>query len=76
MLKVRLQKNCTVCAGHEGGAESVIHAMFSILQEENVEAVLLINASNACNPLNRQVEFNNIRILCPRASVNLHLYSP
>ena len=43
-----------VCAGHQAGAESAIHAMCSTFQEENTEGVLLIDASNAFNSSNRQ----------------------
>ena len=57
-----------VCAGHQAGAESAIHAMCSIFQDENTEGVLLIDASNAFNSLNRQVALHNIQVLCPRAS--------
>ena len=60
-----------VCAGHQAGAESAIHAMCSIFQEENTEGVLLIDASNAFNSLNRQVALHNIQVLCPRASLIL-----
>ena len=58
-----------VCAGHKAGSEAAIHAMHEIFQEGNSQGVLLIDASNAFNSLNRQVALHNIRILCPRASI-------
>ena len=45
--------------------------MCSIFQEENTEGVLLIDASNAFNSLNRQVVLHNIQMLCPKASMIL-----
>ncbi|XP_031551225.1 uncharacterized protein LOC116288561 [Actinia tenebrosa] len=42
-----------VCAGHSGGAEAAIHAMSQIFSEEDTDAVLLIDASNAFNQMNR-----------------------
>ena len=60
-----------VCAGHQAGAEAAIHAMQTIFQEENTEGVLLIDASNAFNSMNRAVTLHNIQIICPRASVTL-----
>ena len=63
-----------VCAGHQAGAKSAIHAMSSFFQEENTEGVLLINASNAFNSLNRQVALHNIQVLCSRASLILITY--
>ena len=43
--------------------------MHEIFQEDNSQGVLLIDASNAFNSLNRQVALHNIQILCPRASI-------
>ena len=60
-----------VCAGHQAGAKSAIYAMCLIFQEEISEGVLLIDASNDFNSLNRQVALHNIQVLCPRASLIL-----
>ena len=53
------------CAGHEGGCEAIIHSMRSMFEDESCEAVLLVDASNAFNPINRQVFLHNIAIICP-----------
>ena len=50
------------CAGHGAGAEAVIHAMRKIFQEESTDSVILINASNTFNFLNRSVAIHNIQI--------------
>ena len=47
-----------VCAGHKSGSEAAIHA-------DETDAVLLIDASNAFNALNRTAALHNIRVLCP-----------
>ena len=57
-----------VCAGHEAGCEAAIHAMHSIFKEEETEAVLLVDAANAFNSINRQVFLHNISIICPSIS--------
>ena len=57
-----------VCAGHEAGCEAAIHAMHSIFQEQSTEAVLLVDASNAFNSVNRSVFLHNIAIICPAIS--------
>ena len=49
----------------KGGAEAAIHAMKKIFQHESTEAVILVDASNAFNSLNRQAALHNIRITCP-----------
>ena len=51
-----------VCAGHKSGNEAAIHAIF---HADETDAVLLIDASNAFNALNRTAALNNIRVLCP-----------
>ena len=60
-----------LCAGQDGGSEAAIHAMRSIFQNESSEAVLLVDASNAFNNLNRQVALRNIQHLCPTLSTIL-----
>ena len=37
------------CAGQEGGVEAAIYAAREIFQMESTEAVLLIDAENACH---------------------------
>ena len=54
-----------VCAGHKSGSEAAVHAMRSIFDADDIDAVLLINASNAFNSLNRAATLHNITVLCP-----------
>ena len=54
-----------VCAGHEAGCAAEIHAMHTIFEDEKTEAVLLVDAANAFNSVNRQVFLHNISIICP-----------
>ena len=62
-----------MCADHEAGAEAAIHAMQQIRDEESIEGILLIDASNAFNSLNRRVALHNIQIVCPRpATINTY----
>ena len=53
------------CAGLQSGIEASIHAMKSIFDEEDTEAILLVDADNAFNNLNRQAALKNIKDLCP-----------
>ena len=57
-----------LCAGQIAGTEAAIHAMRSIYSNEDTKAVLLVDASNAFNSLNRQVGLRNARLLCPSLS--------
>ena len=52
-----------MCAGDR--SEDAVHAMHSIFEEEETDAALLIDASNAFNALNRAVALHNIRVLFP-----------
>ena len=56
------------CAGHSAGAEAAIHGMKEFFLEEGTDAVLLIDASNAFNCMNRQVALHNIQITCIEAA--------
>ena len=60
------------CAGMESGVEAAIHAMSSIFEEEECEAVLLVDAENAFNRLNREVALHNIQRTCPPLFRYLH----
>ena len=54
-----------VCAGQISGVEAAIHSMHDVYDLEETEAVLLIDAENAFNLINRKVMLHNISILCP-----------
>ena len=54
-----------MCAGHESGSEAAIHALREIFEHDNSDAVLLVDASNAFNALNRATALHNIIVLFP-----------
>ena len=49
----------------ESGSEAAIHAMHDIFKDDGTEAILLIDAENAFNVINRKVMLKNISVLCP-----------
>ena len=53
-----------VCAGHKSGSEAAVHAMNSLFQHKDTDAVLLVDESNAFNSLNRAAALHNIRVVC------------
>ena len=53
-----------VCAGHNAGAEAATHAMSQVFEEEGTHGILLIDASNAFNQMNRSAALRNIQITC------------
>ena len=54
-----------VCAGPKSRAEAAIHVMHDISDADDTDAVLLIDASNAFNSLNRASALHNVAVLCP-----------
>ena len=54
-----------LCAGQRAGCEAAVHALSSIFSDDNCDAILLIDADNAFNRINRKVMLHNIRIICP-----------
>ena len=54
-----------LCAGQKSGCEAAAHAMREIYQEEETDAILLVDASNAFNCLNREAMLNNVQYICP-----------
>ena len=48
------------CAGLPGGIEASIHAMMRIFNDEETDAILLVDARNAFNAMNRQAALHNI----------------
>ena len=53
-----------VCAGHSAESEAATHAMNQVFNEEGADGVLLIDATNAFNQMNRAMAMHNIRITC------------
>ena len=58
-----------MCAGHESGCKAAIHAMSQIFNEKDSEAVLLIDASNFFNAVNRKLFLHNVSVICPEITV-------
>lgn len=61
-----------VCAGQEGGCEAAVHAIRRIFEQDDTEAVMLVDAENAFNKVNREVFLHNIKVICPSISTYVH----
>ena len=53
------------CARHRACEEAAIHTVRNVFENESTDAVLLIDAPNASNRMNRAVALHNIQITCP-----------
>ena len=54
-----------LCAGHKSGCEAAVHTMREIYNDSSTDGVLLVDASNAFNSLNRQTALRNVKGRCP-----------
>ena len=54
-----------MCLGQKSGIEHAIHALRQRFLEDRTEGIILIDARNAFNSLNRDLALKNIRKLCP-----------
>jgi hypothetical protein len=61
-----------LCVGRNADCEAAIHAMQKFFECNNIEAVILIDANNAFNHLNRSVTLWNTQFICP----SLSIYAP
>ena len=69
--------DCTgslVCAGQEVGTETAVNSLNSMYRDENNDAVLLVDASNAFKPLNGEAFLHNISYICPAISTFVKNY--
>jgi len=60
-----VNSSCKVqmCSGQSSGSEAAIHAMRDLFEEEESETVLLVDAANAFNSIDRNAFLHNINIL-------------
>ena len=67
-LKLDLQDATGIlqtCNGVSSGIEAAVHAMRRTFNDDSCEAILLVDASNAFNSLNRAAAIHNLQHLCP-----------
>ena len=62
---LRATRSLQLCVGHQSGCEAAVHAMKSIFQEDETEAVIFVDATNAFSNLNRRVALLNVHSTCP-----------
>ena len=63
--------NMQLCLGQKCGIEHAIHLLCHIFDDPENEAILLIDAKNAINGLNRRTALENVKALCPSLHIAL-----
>ena len=63
--------NMQLCLGQKSGIEHAIHSLRHSFDDPENEAILLIDAKNAFNVLNRRTALENVKALCPSLHVAL-----
>ena len=74
-LKTDIQVACgtlQTAAGIPSGIEATVHAVKDIFDDEGTDAVILVDADNAFNRLNRNMALRNIGFSCPSIACYLH----
>ena len=54
-----------LCAGQSAGVEAAVHAMRDFYEDDKSEGVLLVDADNAFNRINREAVLWNTQFVCP-----------
>lgn len=54
-----------LCAGQDSGCEAAVHSIRRLFDDPSSEAILLVDAENAFNSLNRHIALCNTLHLCP-----------
>ena len=54
--------------GQDAGSEAAIHAIYYTFNEDDSETVLMVNAWNAFNSINREAFLYNTKVLCPASA--------
>ena len=71
VTKHRIQEcagSLQLCAGQEAGIEAAVHALREVFADDATDGLLLVDASNAFNSINREALLHNINVLCPALS--------
>ena len=55
-----------LCAGQGAGCEATIHAMHKIFESNDTEAILIVDAENAFNSINRKVCYITLNTCVPQ----------
>ena len=64
-----------IATGLQSGGKAAIHSMKQIFDDKKTDAVILVDASNAFNSLNRNAALHNIQLLCPQFStISINTY--
>ena len=64
-----------IATGLQSGGKAAIHSMKQIFDDKKTDPVILVDASNAFNSLNRNAALHNIQLLCPQFStISINTY--
>ncbi len=68
VLKPDIMQSCgsiQTCSGVESGIEAAVHAMSDKFKQEDTQAMILVDASNAFNSMNRNAALLAVKHRCP-----------
>ena len=62
---LKATRSLQLCAGQDAGSEAAIHAVYDMFNEDDAEVVLMVDASNDFNSINREAFLHNTKVLYP-----------
>ena len=68
-----------LCAGFASGCEGTFHAMKAIIEENETEGMIFVDASNTFNKINQEATLFNCQTICPTLApilINTHREPP
>ena len=65
-----------LCAGQNAGCEAAVHAMHKLFQDSSTDAVILVDAKNAFNNINRRVALFVRQLRTVRFNFHFHVLPP
>ena len=57
--------NANLCGGQEAAVQAIFHAVTELFEGDECDAVLLADANQGYQRLNRKVALHNLNIICP-----------
>ena len=71
---IQTSSRVQLCSGQEAGCEAAIYSMRQLFDDEETEAILLVDAADAFNSINRIALLRNINMLCPCYRIPVRMF--
>ena len=63
-----------LCAGQDSCSKAAVHAVYDIFKEDDTKAVVMVDASNTFNSINREAFLRDTKVLCLALATFINTY--